>query len=119
MKKKRRSLKGMTLVEVVVSMLLIVILAAMLVTAVTSAVLHMRTAKKVSDKTATQAPYAASHSVGEADGTMVLSFKHGVAEGNMTVDKYYIKQGESIDEKSGNFRYFEYVEVTTPAPVTP
>lgn len=125
MKKSKRSLKGMTLAEIVVSMAVLVILAAMMVIAAASAIMNMRTANNVSRKTAVQAPYAANRSTGGSsdedddedvpdDSTITLSGSAGDSSfsGTLTVKKYAVKQGTDSKDQVGDFRYFEYQRIS-------
>lgn len=117
MKKARKCLKGMTLLEVIIAMTILIVAATMLVSGAVSAVANMRAAQKVSSKTAVQAPYADTHKNAESDGTMTINVKVAGGTGNtFDVQKYHVKEvGDDTDDYVGNYRYFEYVKpaVTT------
>lgn len=120
--KKSKKLKGMTLVEIVVSVALLVIIATMLVIGAVSAVSNMRTANKVSEKTAVQAPYAANRMDDSAkteatDSTLNLSINGGSSV-PLNIRKSSVNVDSESDDKVGDFRYFKYVSKNTTAPAT-
>lgn len=120
MKKVKKSLKGMTLIEIIIAMTLLIVVATMLVSGAYSAVANMRAAQKVASKTATQAPYADNHKNADSDGTISININvvGGGKSNTFNVDAYHVKDvGNDTDNYVGNYRYFDYVEVTSP-PVT-
>ncbi|MDO5560941.1 MAG: prepilin-type N-terminal cleavage/methylation domain-containing protein [Oscillospiraceae bacterium] len=120
-KSPQKSFKGMTLVEVVVAMGVVVVVAAMLICAVESAIINMRTANKVSDKTANQAAYAANRTDGVTDGTMNIQLEYNATTGRVNAEKYHVTEppvsGPPLYNGAdvGDHKYFEYITVTTAA----
>lgn len=110
--KKKLSLKGMTLMECIISIAVLAALAMIVVVAGVSAVTNMRTAHVVSEKNAEQSAFASAKIGSEKTGQMKISMNGAGSSGSLSVDTYEVKQGESTDDKVGNYRYFEYVPPT-------
>ncbi len=106
--KKPKKLKGMSLAEIVVAMAVLIIVAVMLVIGCTSAVQNARIAKQVSDKSATQAPYASSRRTTTSSGNLNINLRlHGTTTRSvMNVDTYNVTEGSGADDRSGDYKYF-------------
>lgn len=115
--KKRKKLKGMTLMECIISIFVLAALAMIVVVAGVSAVTNMRTAKRVSDKNASQSAYASAKFGAEKSGEMRIDMS-GAGTGRINVDAYEVKVDESPDDQVGNYRYFE-IPVPSALPTGP
>lgn len=110
-RKKKKSLKGMTLMECIVAIAVLGALGMLVVLGAVSAVSNMRAAHSVSEKNAAQSPYASSKLNANSTGSM--TFYLDGTDGHMTVDKFEVQQHQSTDDKVGNYRYFD---LPTPTP---
>lgn len=113
--KKKLSLKGMTLMECIISIAVLACLAMIVVVAGYSAVTNMRTAHRVSEKNAEQSAFASAKIGSAKTGTMKINLS-GAGTANIDLDTYEVTQGESTDDKVGNYRYFAPVPTTSPTP---
>ena len=115
--KKKLSLKGMTLMEVIISIAVMAILSMIIVMAGVSAVHNLRIAHNVSEKNAKQSPFASAKLNSEKSGDMQIDITgSGVSDGHMNVDTYEVKHAESTGDRVGNYRYF--VVPPSPTPTT-
>lgn len=112
--KKKLSLKGMTLMECIISIAVMAALAMIIVVAGVSAVTNLRIAHSVSEKNAAQSPYASAKIGGNNTGTLNIRLNGAGASGSLNVDTYEIVEHESSDDRVGNYRYFE--TPVSPAP---
>lgn len=106
--KKKKSLKGMTLMEIIISIAVMAIVSMIIVMAGVSAVYHLKVAHSVSEKNAQQSPYA-SAKLGDETTKKTLKLDLQVAGGmsdSIEVDAYEVGQAESSSDKLGNYRYF-------------
>ena len=110
--KKKLSLKGMTLMEVIIAIAVMAILGMIVAMAGVSAIYNLRIAKNVSDKNAVQSPYASAKIGADPTGQMTIVLDGGTV--NLTVDTFEVKENETTGDRVGNYRYFE-----VPAPVAP
>ncbi|MDO5148948.1 MAG: prepilin-type N-terminal cleavage/methylation domain-containing protein [Oscillospiraceae bacterium] len=110
--KKKKKLKGMTLMEVIIAMVVMVICASMLVEAAICVVNNTRTARTVIVKVDEQAPGVENRTVGTPYETgAVLQLQYNGVH-TIPVDKYEAPTTQVSDiQKSGNMKYF--MPVTT------
>lgn len=105
----KKKLKGMTLMEIVVAMAVLMVISLMLVIGCEAAVVNARISKRVSDKSATQAPVAATRNADNGDrveATIGLEASSG-GKGDLNVYSYEVKTGEDpLNDRSGNYHYF-------------
>jgi len=113
-KSKTKKLKGMTLIELLISVALLIIISLILVVGATSAVYNIRTANRVSQKTASQAPYAANRidaqTKAETENSKLdLTIRGTGTKGALNVKKHSVSVDSKSGDQVGDFRYFEYV----------
>lgn len=113
---KRFKLKGMTLMEVIIAMVVMVICASILVIGATAVVNNTRTARHVITKVDEQAPDVENHPAAitayETGAALNISF-NGAAGNAIPIDKFEAPTTQvSSDQACGNLKYFEPVPVT-------
>lgn len=113
LKGRKKTFKGMTLMEIIISVAVMVLIALIIVVAGVSAVTNLRVARNVSRKNAEQAPFAAEKD-GDKNGSINLVLNGAGSSGSLRVDTYEIKEHESADDRVGNYRYFETPVTTGP-----
>ena len=116
-KQKKLSLKGMTLMEIIIAIAVMAIISMIVVMAGVSAVHNLRIAHSVSEKNAVQSPFASAKLGDETDKkdmVIDLQITGGGKSADLTVDSYEVKEGETPGDRVGNYRYF--VNPTPPAP---
>jgi prepilin-type N-terminal cleavage/methylation domain-containing protein len=117
--KKKLSLKGMTLMEIIIAIAVMAIISMIVVMAGVSAVHNMRIAHNVSEKNAAQSPFASAKLNSEKKGEMTIDLKSDKAgDGKITVDTYEVKQAETTGDRVGNYRYFVVHPTPTASPTT-
>jgi prepilin-type N-terminal cleavage/methylation domain-containing protein len=115
---KKKSLKGMTLMEIIIAMTVMVICGTILALACMSVVTNTRVARHVTTKVNEQATVVENRDPSitayhEAD-QLNFQIHGGGASANIGVDKYEAPTTQSPDEEnSGNLRYFRPTPVTT------
>lgn len=122
---KKKKLKGMTLLEVLVAMMVFIITATLLVEAGVSVIMHVRTTRNLVRKVNYQAPIVASRSTQEDDVDIdeenhieigLMAVADHSATGNLVVNKIESKTETTVDEDdnevplyddvAGNLKYF-------------
>ena len=112
--KKKLSLKGMTLMEIIIAIAVMAILGMIVAMAGVSAIHNLRIAKNVSDKNAVQSPYASAKIGADPTGQMTIDLN---GTGHLTVNTFEVKVNETTGDRVGNYRYFEVPPPTvTPGP---
>ncbi len=111
--KKKKTLKGMTLMEIIIAMLVMVICGAILVEACVSVVTNTRTARTVISKVDEQAPAIenrpAAITAYETGDSLSISY-NGAPGQPIPIDKFEAPTTQVSDqEHSGNLKYFEPV----------
>jgi len=115
---KKKSLKGMTLMEIIIAMTVMVICGTILAMACLSVVNNTRTARHVTTKVNEQATVVENRDPSitayrEAD-QLHLEIRGGGGSADIGVDKFEAPTTQSPDEQnSGNLRYFRPTPVTT------
>jgi len=104
--KKKVSLKGMTLMEIIIAVAVMAIISMILVMAGVSAVHNLRIAHNVSEKNAAQSPYASAKLGADNTGTITFELDGNGAKGNLEVETYEVKENETSGDRVGNYRYF-------------
>ena len=112
---KKLSLKGMTLMEIIIAIAVMAIISMIIVMAGVSAVHNLRIAHNVSEKNAKQSPYASAKIGADSTGQMTITLNN--TAGSLTVDTYEVKENETSGDRVGNYRYFEN-PTPTPTPTT-
>lgn len=105
---KKKKLKGMTLLEVIIAMVVMVICATLLVQSAVSVVYNTRTARNVISKVDEQASPVENRTVPTAyvTGDKIKLTYNGTYY--VAVDKYEAPTTQAPDhERSGNMKYFE------------
>lgn len=112
---KKRSLKGMTLIEVIIAMVVLVIVSTMAVVAATSVLVNMRTSKSVIKKVDYQSPIVASDGVSASSKSVKFSLQDstGVSMGKEIAVPVYESPVDPAAmygsyDKAGNLKYFTY-----------
>lgn len=115
---KSKKLKGMTLMEIIISMVIFSVSALILVQGAISVYYSMRKTRKLVKKINYQAPIA--DRMPEATSYEVENVNIQVVGGkshNFNIKKYEVEPAET-GQPAGNFRYFDYeapsVVTTTP-----
>lgn len=113
--KKKKSLKGMTLMECIIAVAVLAALGMLVVVGGVSAVTNLRAAHSVSEKNAVQSGFASARmeNASTNTGTMHI-YLDGNTANHVDVNKYEVKENESSDDKVGNYRYFELQPTTSP-----
>ncbi len=110
--KNKKKLKGMTLLEIIVAMVVMVICATMLVEAAICVINNTKTAKTVIVKVDEQAPAVENRAVVtayETNAVLQLRFNNVYT---VPIDKYEAPTTQpSEEQRAGNMKYF--VPVTT------
>lgn len=113
-KTKKSTLKGMTLIEVLIAMVVLAVVAAMVATAGMSIVANLRTSKSVIEKVNYQSDYVSKHAgTSTVDSSIQLSDKDKNNLGTAIPVKIY-EAPEDADalykdyDKAGNLKYFEH-----------
>lgn len=112
--KNKLSLKGMTLMEVIIAIAVMALIGMIVAMAGVSAIHNLRIAKNVSDKNAAQSPYASAKIGADPTGQMTLDLNGGA--GHLTVDTFEVKVNETTGDRVGNYRYFEIPAPPAPGP---
>lgn len=109
--KKKKALKGMTLMEIIIAMLVMVICGAILVEACVSVVTNTRTARTVISKVDEQAAVIENRpsTVTAYEEGASLSISYNGASGNpILIDKFEAPTTQVAEQsRSGNLKYFE------------
>jgi len=113
--KKKKSLKGMTLMECIIAVAVLAALGMLVVLGGVSTVNNLRAAHSVSEKNAAQSGFASSKIGAEKTGTMHI-YLDGNNTNHVDVDRFEVKEHESSDDKVGNYRYFDLQPTATPTP---
>ena len=102
-KQKKKSLMGMTLVEVIISLAVVAVLTVLLVATATTINAYIKSANHVNKKTVVQAPIAESNYVGSANelSTADKDIKITVNGNVHLVGKGYSVIDPSIDPDTG------------------
>ena len=113
---KKKKLKGMTLMEIIIAMVVMAICGSLLVEACVCVVNNTRTARRVTSKVDEQASDVVNRppaiTAYEEGANLHLSF--GGSSGDITIDKFEAPTTQVSDEqKAGNLKYFKAVPVTT------
>lgn len=108
MKKLKKRLKGMTLVEVLVALAVFTIISAMLASSVAVVCNINRKTDRLNKKIVQEAPAAELRSVGEVDATDVIKIEIGEVKEEVSVNKYQATEPSGKEhEEGGDFKYFE------------
>ena len=114
--KQKKVLKGMTLIEVLIAMVVMVVSASMLVLCAVSIFNSVRTSKSVVNKVNEQASVAENKAVivpYETGQDIELQIVGDANSYTMKVDKFEVPTTQAPnDQHSGNFRYFVPVSGT-------
>lgn len=114
--KKKKTFKGMTLIEVIIAMVVMVVASALLVLGAVSIINNTRTARRVVNKVNEQAPVVENEAVVSAYVTgenLELQIVGAAEEYTLQVDKFEAPTTQAPeDERSGNLRYFRPVSGT-------
>ena len=114
--KKKKPLKGMTLLEVIIAMLIMVILASILIESCVCIIGNIRVAKNVNHKVNVQTHDVEYRSVKEAayNENDVINLKYGDKEGSIKVDRYKASDIPEDDKEhikgvmdADNLKYFK------------
>ncbi len=102
MKKKKKKFRGMTLVEIVISLLVFALLAVVLVGVGNAIDAHQRAARKTTDKVAVEGPVAEAQNINDAlllDDKFTIEVKSkGAASGIEVNGKLYSVERYTVDE---------------------
>ncbi|MCM1227083.1 MAG: prepilin-type N-terminal cleavage/methylation domain-containing protein [Clostridium sp.] len=126
MKKLKKNLKGMTLVEVLVALAVFTIISAMLASSVAVVCNINRKTDRLNKKIVQEAPAAELRSGGEKVATPTdatepnITIKIGTVEEKVIVDIYEATEPSGQEhEEGGDFKYFEAIKIATEPPATP
>lgn len=116
--KKKRKLKGMTLMEVIIAMVVMAICGSLLVEACVCVVTNTRTARRVTGKVDEEAPVVenrpAAVTAYEERDTISLSLNGGTPV-NMTVDRFRASSTQAPEEqRADDLKYFIPSPTSTP-----
>ena len=104
--KKKKTFKGMTLMEVIIAMVVMVIASSLLVVSAVSIINNTRTARRVVKNEAVVSAYV-------TEEELKLQIVGAAAEYTLKVDKFEAPTTQAPeDERSGNLRYFKPVSGT-------
>lgn len=113
---KKKKLKGMTLMEVIIAMVVMAICGSLLVEACVCVVNNTRTARRVTSKVDEQAADIANrpaHITAYEEGDN-LHLSYGGETGDIVIDKFEAPTTQPADEqKADNLKYFRAVPETT------
>ena len=102
MKKKKKKLRGMTLVEIVISLLVFALLGVVLVGVGNAIDAHQRAARKTTDKVAVEGPVAEAQNKNDAlllnDDYTIEVKAEGAASGVEVKGKLYSVERYTVDE---------------------
>lgn len=110
MKKRKKKLIGMTLVEVIVALAVFSIISAMLASACMGVVDIVRKTDRMNKKISNEAPKAELQNGGnEQSGDDSLTIKVEDSTYTIPVKKYVVTDISGIDD-GGDFKYFEVIK---------
>ncbi len=113
---KKKKLKGMTLMEIIIAMVIMTICGMLLVEAAVCVVNNTRTARRVTSKVDEQAADVANrptHITAYEEGD-TLRLEYGGEHGDIVIDKFEAPTTQvSEEQKADNLKYFIAVPVTT------
>lgn len=110
---KKKKLKGMTLMEVIVAMVVMAICGSLLVEACVCVVTNTRTARTVISKVDEQATDVENRqaSITAYEEGATLNIEYNGHPGNIVIDKFEAPTTQvAEDQKSGNLKYFRVHE---------
>lgn len=109
---KKKKLKGMTLMEIIIAMVILVILSALIAEAGSGIVSNIRTSKSVVEKVNYQSKFVASKSGTTAAGTVSLELSDDYGSSTSPITANIFEAPTDTDaiyssyDRAGNLKYF-------------